>query len=127
MASRYYCVQYACNQKNWVDLPHLASLKQAEAIDRGVSFSERYSRITRVIRKPHGWTPSDASALISSLESLASDLYETPLTGDEFEEKFEEPLVNSRKHEKARRRATTAQERQPTAWDHLDSPDFDMV
>jgi hypothetical protein len=57
MAKRYYCPQFSDFAKGWVDLPSLASLKEKEAVDAAESFAFQNQRITRVIRKPHGWTP----------------------------------------------------------------------
>ncbi len=56
MAKRYYCPQFHSVQ-GWVDLPSLASTKAKEANDAAEVFATDKQRITRVLRKPHGWEP----------------------------------------------------------------------
>ena len=59
---RFYAVQWCHPRKGWLDLPSLASTKEKEAIDNMASFQEqRAERLAmRVIRKPHGWEPTQA-------------------------------------------------------------------
>jgi hypothetical protein len=57
MAARYYSVQWCHSKRGWLDLASLASLKKKEAEDASEEFALRWKVATRVIRKPHGWTP----------------------------------------------------------------------
>jgi hypothetical protein len=54
---RYYCPQVHDNVKGWIDLPSLASLSKKDADAFAKAFAEDHKRVTRTIRKPHGWTP----------------------------------------------------------------------
>lgn len=56
---RFYCVQWCHRTKGWLDLPSLASKKESEANDSSEEFAKAHGVVTRVIRKPHGWEPSD--------------------------------------------------------------------
>lgn len=58
--ARYYCPQASHPTAGWVDLPTLASLQQKEADTAAKTYAETYYKATRVIRKPHGWTPEEA-------------------------------------------------------------------
>lgn len=57
MAKRFYCPQFHDSVKGYVDLPTLASTKEKEANTAAKTFTEENGRITRIIRKPHGWEP----------------------------------------------------------------------
>lgn len=54
---RYYIVQWCHNKKGWIDLLSLASKTEKAAIDDAEEFASRHHVVTRVIRKPKGWTP----------------------------------------------------------------------
>jgi hypothetical protein len=63
MAARWYCVQWSHPARGWVDLPSLASKKEKEANDAALVFAEEHPGVvTRTIRKPHGWEPTEPDA-----------------------------------------------------------------
>jgi hypothetical protein len=57
--SRYYCPQWCHDKKGWIDIDSLASKKEKEANDAAKEFAEIHKVVTRTIRKPHGWNPSN--------------------------------------------------------------------
>ena len=62
MSKRFYCVQFSHPKQGWIDLPSLASIKENQAINNMNDFSQEHPRTPlRVIRKPHGWIPSNSS------------------------------------------------------------------
>jgi len=67
MPSRFYCVQSRAARAGWVDLPSLASVHEHEAIQSSQAFSEQNGVLTRVIRKPHGWSPPPQPAPVSEV------------------------------------------------------------
>lgn len=54
---RYYIVQWCHNKQGWIDLLSLASKTEKAANDDAEAFAARHHVVTRVIRKPKGWTP----------------------------------------------------------------------
>lgn len=60
MAKRFYCPQWCHAKKGWIDLPMLASTSEKEANNAAEAFCTERRVQTRVIRKPHGWEPSDS-------------------------------------------------------------------
>lgn len=56
---RYYIVQYCHAMRGWTDLPQTATkrAKEAEKVSEEVAKEKRV--VTRVIRKPNGWEPSE--------------------------------------------------------------------
>lgn len=59
MARRFYCPQWCHRMKGWTDLPMLASASKKEADDAAELFASTNVVVTRTIRKPKGWKPSD--------------------------------------------------------------------
>ena len=57
--TRYYIVQYCHVMRGWTDLPQTATkrAKEAEKVSEEVAKEKRV--VTRVIRKPNGWEPSE--------------------------------------------------------------------
>jgi len=56
MSKRYYVVQWCHDRKGWMDLP-LHGHKRVELEREARAFTEEHRAVTRVIRKPKGWTP----------------------------------------------------------------------
>ena len=115
---RYYVVQYSHRARGWTDLPSLASLKQLDARRSAETFASEHHVVTRVLRKPKGWTPPSPEA-----DALPEPLV-TPVPDHEPEPWIEDPEDTRarklfRREEKRRRRAEAAFERIPTAWERI--------
>ena len=103
--TRFYCPQVHSSVKGWIDLPMVASLKQKEAEGCAKELAEIHHRITRVIRKPHGWKPlwEDPPEPRRELPTLSYEPEPTP----------EERVALIRKHEKHQSRLRAMR---PSAW-----------
>lgn len=100
---RWYCVQSSDAIRGWVDAPRLAAMSKVVADRRALQLAEELGRVTRVIRKPHGWEPpKDELAQIARVPEHIL----RPLTEKAPEPVEKEPpeVALQRKHEKARRR-----------------------
>ena len=56
---RYYIVQYCHAMRGWTDLPQTATKKAKEAEKVSEEVAKERRMVTRVIRKPNGWEPSE--------------------------------------------------------------------
>jgi len=56
---RYYIVQYCHAMRGWTDLPQTATKKAKEAEKVSEEVAKERRVVTRVIRKPNGWEPSE--------------------------------------------------------------------
>ena len=59
MAARYYIVQWCDKKEGWVDLIPLASKGKKQCEDDSEIFAKKNLCVTRVVRKPQGWTPPE--------------------------------------------------------------------
>ena len=58
--SRFYCPQWSHPKRGRTDIPVLASTHEKAANDACAEFCERHGTTGRVVRKPHGWKPTDS-------------------------------------------------------------------
>ena len=86
MPSRYYCVQVNLpGGFGWLDLPSLASLSRKEAEANSMAFSEERGRMSRVIRKPHGWDPQELEPKKEDPDPVTHEDEESDYRGHEDE------------------------------------------
>jgi len=115
---RFYVVQYSHRARGWTDLPSLASLRQLDVRRSAETFASEHHVVTRVIRKPKGWTPPSPEA------DASPEPVGTPVPDSEPEPWIDDPDdVRAgqlfRKQEKRRARQQAAFERIPTAWERI--------
>lgn len=119
MAARYYCPQSWDRRRGWIDHAGYVSHHESYAIRKSIEVAEHYRVLTRVIRKPHGWTPPSPLVFVDPQEVAPEELVANlEVQREALKVALDnERVANLRKHEKARRRKETAKLRQPTAWD----------
>jgi hypothetical protein len=95
VSRRFYMVQYNHWQRNWTNLPSLASQMRLRAERDAKSFAEQHTVLTRVIRMPKGWVPPPPSEPIPQLK-LAMKVVSIPPKPPKSEgEKVESPSCSS--------------------------------
>ncbi len=117
--TRFYCPQVHHSRLGWVDLHMGASLKKLEADSFAEGVAQKYCRITRVARKPHGWIPPPPDLP----ESVPAPSEEDPIPEPAPPEQLPRVALG-RKHEKARARAEAQYLRIPTALERLLGKDW---
>ena len=120
---RYYCVQVSHPRRGWVDHPSFASTRKSEADDDAENFTRLHHIVTRVIRKPHGWTPTQTlAAKRRTFSDIAEVWCAVQEAASEPSEAAQEPPLDEtqvRRHQKIQRRLETQEARRPTIYDQL--------
>lgn len=55
---RYYVVQGSHPAAGWIDLK-VAAKKEKPCVDRSEEYTKTTGQVSRVVRKPKGWVPSE--------------------------------------------------------------------